>query len=207
MDNKNIKSFIVALMIILNNGILKAQVVDFPYIKNQMAVSFSYSRNGFIPYKIMENDGLTAVLRGANMEVLYGLNNWFELGVVVDVSYVKEFKKESGLNCPTFLLPTIQCYCGEISRVHLLTMFWPEFSFMDVYFSGMLGACGTFSTKKWPQPRHVFIAQGGAGVGINPSRHFGFFFEYGLNNRRNKYTLLGLNIRFGGPKKWRNTRQ
>lgn len=171
------------------------------FIKNQMAVSVSYSKNIFIPYEIMKDDLAINHIRGVDVKVLYGVNHWFECGATLDVGYLEKLQTEDW-PYPNLVLPSIQACFGEVARTHLLSAIWPQFSFFDLYASGMIGASATISTKGWPDTRLCFLAQIGVGAAINFSRHFGIFAEYGINSKKNPYTLFGLNIRFGGPKKW-----
>lgn len=170
------------------------------YIKNQMSVSVAYSRNTLIPYKIMEDRLAVNHIKGVNVQVLYGINNWFECGVALDIGYIKKLQ-EQNWPYPNFVLPSLQGHLGGTAKAHLLSAIWPEFYFLDLYAAGMIGASATVSTGGWPDARLCFLAQVGAGAGVNFSRHFGVFAEYGINTKKNPYTLFGLNVRFGGPKK------
>lgn len=174
-----------------------------PYIKGQMTVTASYSKNILDPFKIMEENlvSSTMTMRGCNVQVLYGVNNWLEYGVDLDVCYRSHFREKMYPDVE-FYHPTFQCYLGETAKAHLLSAFWPNFSVIDPYISGLVGALTTFSPKKWPEPQFSLYAQIGAGVRVNPLRHFGLFCEYGISTKKTPYTLFGLNIRFSGPKKW-----
>ena len=50
------------------------------YIKGQMTVTASYSKSILDPFKIMEDNFVasTMTMRGGNVQVLYGINDWLE---------------------------------------------------------------------------------------------------------------------------------
>ena len=107
-------------------------------------------------------------------------------------------------------------------ELHLLSLLLPNFYFIDMYCRGELGM-RTVTEQYIPDydadyidPVHNdFLIDGSLGVAINPSKYFGIFYEYAYNNL-NKKTInystgtkktqpihrFGINIRFGGPKKW-----
>jgi hypothetical protein len=195
-------------MVVLPMLLIKAEAQETlpkvdkpPYIKGQMTVSASYSKNILDPFKIMEENLIISPIRGGNAQVLYGVNNWLECGLDLDVCYKSHFR-EKMLPDVDFYHPTFQCYLGETAKAHLLAAFWPQFSVIDPYVSGLVGALSTFTSKEWPKPQFSLYAQIGAGIRVNPFRHFGLFYEHGISTKKTPYTLFGLNIRFGGPKKW-----
>ena len=200
--------FILAFMLTCCMGLAQhpATKQEFPYIHGQMSVSVSYNKNSFIPYKLLEHIGMTGIMRGGNVQVMYGCNNWLELGVAMDACYANRLWRPSEAGGYYVTLPTMQCYVGQEAKAHLFSVFWPEFSLLDLYAVGMLGVTATISTQNLPT-RFCPLFQIGAGAELNPSRHFGLFCEYGINTKKNPYTLFGLNIRFGGPKKWQNPKQ
>jgi hypothetical protein len=112
---------------------------------------------------------------------------------------------------------------GLQAEVHPLSVFWPSFYFVDLYLRGELGM-RTISEKYIPEngkpyvdrAKNNFLYGGSVGLAINPSRYFGLFYEMAydnLNKKTNDPTIgsqkpkriqrFGLNVRFGGPKKWR----
>ena len=206
-----LKIFFLVICTVENLGAQPAEfgnkAMRFPYIKNQMAVTLAYNKTQLIPmtppFEVFEG-----IVRGINVGTLYAINGWLECGIAVDFNICNRLNIQFlGYDKPIVSYMSVYQTCiGQQAKAHLLSVFWEDFSFLDLYLSETIGMSCVF-VPYWVKAKFGFLAQGGAGVGINPSRHFGFFFEYGLNNRRNKYTLLGLNIRFGGPKKWRNTRQ
>ncbi len=173
-----------------------------PYIKGQMTVSASYSKNILDPFKIMEENLFTSSIRGGNVQVLYGVSNWLECGLDLDVCYESHFREKMWPDVD-FYHPTFQCYLGETAKAHLLPAFWPKFSVIDPYVSGLVGALTTFSSKEWPEPQFSLYAQIGVGIRVNPFRHMGLFYEHGVSTKKTPYTLFGIDIRFSGPKKWR----
>ncbi|MBQ7551139.1 MAG: hypothetical protein IJT04_06400 [Bacteroidales bacterium] len=168
-----------------------------------MTVTASYSKSILDPFEIMKDNIIisTRAMKGGNIQVLYGVNNWLECGLDLDVCYKSIFREKMNPNVD-FHHPTFQCYLGETAKIHLLSAFWPQFSFVDPYISGLIGVLTTFSPKGWPAAQYSFYGQLGAGLRVNPTRHLGLFAEYGITTKKTPYTLFGLNIRFGGPKKW-----
>ena len=173
------------------------------YIKGHMTVTAAYSKSILDPFEIMKDNIIisTRAMKGGNIQVLYGVNNWLECGLDLDVCYKSIFREKMNPNVD-FHHPTFQCYLGETAKIHLLSAFWPQFSFVDPYISGLIGVLSTFSPKGWPAAQYSFYGQLGAGLRVNPTRHLGLFAEYGITTKKTPYTLFGLNIRFGGPKKW-----
>lgn len=173
------------------------------YIKGHMTVTAAYSKSILDPFEIMKDNIIisTRAMKGGNIQVLYGVNNWLECGLDLDVCYKSIFREKMNPNVD-FHHPTFQCYLGETAKIHLLSAFWPQFSFVDPYISGLAGVLTTFSPKRWPAAQYSFYGQLGAGLRVNPTRHLGMFAEYGITTKKTPYTLIGINIRFGGPKKW-----
>ena len=113
-------------------------------------------------------------------------------------------------------------------ELHPLSLLLPNFYFVDVYCRGELGM-RTITNHYIPDYQDTdfddftnsiyndFLIGGSVGVAINPSRYFGLFYEYAYDNL-NKKTIdhptgtkksqpihrFGINVRFGGPKKWQN---
>lgn len=177
------------------------------YIKGQMIVSASYSKSILDPFEIMKDNIIisTRAMKGGNIQVIYGVNNWLECGLDLDVCYKSIFREKIYPDVD-FYHPTFQCYLGETAKIHLLSVFWPQFSFVDPYVSGLAGVLTTFSPRGWPSAQYSIYGQIGIGVRVNPVRHFGLFYEYGITTKETPYSLLGFSIRFGGPKKWHNNK-
>lgn len=110
---------------------------------------------------------------------------------------------------------------GIDAELHPLTLLLPNFYFVDVYCRGELGM-RTVTEQYKPdydgpsaEPvRNNFLYGGSVGLAINPSKYFGVFYELAFDNLNKEYKpkigeikakafhRFGLNIRFGGPKKW-----
>ncbi|MBQ8957208.1 MAG: hypothetical protein IJ057_01680 [Bacteroidales bacterium] len=174
-----------------------------PYIKGQMTVTAAYSKSILDPFEIMKDNIIisTRAMKGGNIQVLYGVNNWLECGLDLDVCYKSIFREKMYPDVD-FYHPTFQCYLGETAKIHLLKVFWPQLSFVDPYVSGLVGVLTTFSQKGWPAAQFSFYGQLGAGIRLNPTRHIGLFAEYGITTKKTPYTLFGINVRFSGLKKW-----
>jgi hypothetical protein len=100
---------------------------------------------------------------------------------------------------------------GFNTKLHPLSLLFPNFTSIDVYFDGYLGAF-SYTSDYWPKT-NKFLYGAGVGIALYPTRHFGLFYERAYDNV-NKITInqsnkvkpmnrFGINVRFGGPKKWR----
>jgi len=99
---------------------------------------------------------------------------------------------------------------GFCSEFHPIPLLFPNFNIIDVFLEGCIGAY-TFTSDYWPT-KHKFLFGLGIGIAVNISKHFGLFYERGYDNVNKAYqgetekhkamNRFGLNIRFGGPKKW-----
>ena len=205
MNEKKLLFFALFLFSLVRMEAQESRLTDTQptYIKGHMTVTAAYSKSILDPFEIMKDNIIisTRAMNGGNIQVLYGVNNWLECGLDLDVCYKSIFREKMNPNVD-FHHPTFQCYLGETAKIHLLSAFWPQFSFVDPYISGLIGVLSTFSPKGWPAAQYSFYGQLGAGLRVNPTRHLGLFAEYGITTKKTPYTLFGLNIRFGGPKKW-----
>lgn len=205
MNEKKLLFFALFLFSLVRMEAQESRLTDTQptYIKGHMTVTAAYSKSILDPFEIMKDNIIisTRAMKGGNIQVLYGVNNWLECGLDLDVCYKSIFREKMNPNVD-FHHPTFQCYLGETAKIHLLSAFWPQFSFVDPYISGLIGVLSTFSPKGWPAAQYSFYGQLGAGLRVNPTRHLGLFAEYGITTKKTPYTLFGLNIRFGGPKKW-----
>ncbi len=205
MNEKKLLFFALFLFSLVRMEAQESRLTDTQptYIKGHMTVTAAYSKSILDPFEIMKDNIIisTRAMKGGNIQVLYGVNNWLECGLDLDVCYKSIFREKMNPNVD-FHHPTFQCYLGETAKIHLLSAFWPQFSFVDPYISGLIGVLTTFSPKGWPAAQYSFYGQLGAGLRVNPTRHLGLFAEYGITTKKTPYTLFGLNIRFGGPKKW-----
>ncbi|MBR6227982.1 MAG: hypothetical protein IKQ79_06785 [Bacteroidales bacterium] len=123
-------------------------------------------------------------------------------------------------------------YDGEVAEryfhygfnveLHPLSIWMPSFHLIDPYCRGELGL-RTITKQYVPEiedsyaerVHNSFLYGGSIGLAVNPSRYFGAFYELAYNNlnkemidffaneiRMKPIQRFGLNIRFGGPKKW-----
>ncbi len=167
---------------------------SLPYINNQFCISAKY----------VKYSGSHSPV-GLSFETLYGFNNWLEAGAYID-GKILERSGYYGIN-----------YAIE-AKAHLFALLAdPSFYYADLYGIGRLGVSthhlpnyssseGDVEAKNWSSFYHSL----GIGAAVNFSRHFGFCYElncfpFYANKMLNH--SFGIQIRFGGPKKWRNTRQ
>lgn len=167
----------------------------------------------------------------------YGFTDWCVAGLYADFgrSFGYEAtsvsgKDETGQVVDVYSLEYHSNYLayGLYAELHPLAPLMPGFYLFDVYALARAGIhhyiCGVVSEEGYDpfQERvegslknagQLYVA-GGWGVAINPSKHFGFFYEgtYStLNNiyptsigslKKHLYHRFGINVRFPGPKKW-----
>lgn len=191
---------LIILAFILKGASIYAQKSDskpaHPYISNQFSINLSILRT-------FENSTSHHLMNSTlcpSLGIHYGLNDWLEVGAS------STLRKMNFSNKTVFF----QCYTAE-AKTHLLpAIINPSFYIVDVYATAQIGL------SHYPnggieaiQPVTKFCWGGNAGLAFNPSRHFGFFGEYGYINAEHfkQYLRFGLNIRFGGPKKWQNSKQ
>lgn len=176
------------------------------YIKNQMSVSVAYSKIPLATFHPNFLDGNKT--HGGDIKVLYGINTWLEVGVECDVSLSKrtyiqfpDMENHEVFHEMTSTMLIYQGYVGGTAKMHPLSIPWPDFFLADIYVSGLAGAYYGY-IPMWSKGKLGLMVQCGIGVGINPSKNWGLFLEYGMNNQTKTYILTGLTFRFGGPKKW-----
>ena len=170
---------------------------DFPFIRNQIQVNIG---------RIKDNQGLLNkqfFFGYMSSEVLYGVNNWLETGVFCSCLRLKY--GEINFNHEQMYYPLI-CNYGVAAKAHLFpAIIKPSFSLIDLYVSAQIG---TFANTTGGDPEREFSCfngyslRGTVGAAINFGRHFGLFYEYGYCNFERFNHRIGLNVRFGGPKKW-----
>ena len=167
----------------------------------------------------------------------YGFTDGFIAGLYVDFGrsfnsatlFVGE-KNEQGDVITVYELKYHSNYLsyGIHTSLHPISLFAPKFYYFDFYAVIRAGMhhfiCGV--ENEWGyDPTHIrssgslkneatIYLAGGAGVAINPSRYFGFFYELAFDNQNKKNDpktqemrttaihRFGINVRFGGPKKW-----
>ena len=169
---------------------------DLPFLRNQFSINLAVLKSS-----VITNGGSWSNMPFCpSLGVHYGINDWLEAGASATLR-IMDLTSEK----PTFF----QCYAAE-AKAHLLSaIIKPSFYIVDVYATAQIGLAhypignieGLHSVTK-------FCWGVNAGLAINPSRHFGIFGEYGYNSADyfKSYWRFGLNVRFGGPKKWQNSK-
>ena len=170
-----------------------------PFNKGNFKIDASYSR--------MMQNYTSLYYPDFRVDIGYGITNWCVVGVFGSFGIYENNWLTIG---------------GGYSVHDTDTILLPNFYFIDMYCRGELGM-RTVTEQYIPDydadyidPVHNdFLIDGSLGVAINPSKYFGIFYEYAYDNL-NKKTInystgtkktqpihrFGLNVRFGGPKKW-----
>lgn len=191
-----LKSLVVLAFILIGVSVYAQKSeskLDYPYIGNQFSIDLSI-------LKTFENSSSHHLLNSTlcpSIGIHYGLNDWLEIGAS------STLRKMNISNRVIFF----QCHTAE-AKAHLLpAIIKPSFYIIDVYATAQVGL------SHYPnggieaiRPVTNFCWGGNVGLAFNPSRHFGLFGEYGYISADHfkNYSRFGLNIRFGGPKKWQN---
>lgn len=159
------------------------------YVKNNIAINPSLRFNS----RFADSDFF-------GVAVSFGPSNWLETGIALDFNR-RNYAHDTAAYVSMKLIPRVFC------RVHPLGFFLDTFSVVDVY--GIVGIGGFFWLDDLiPQPlRNRWYMECGGGIALNISRHFGVFYEYSYDSILKSSNRFGFNIRFGGPKKWQNTKQ
>ncbi len=157
-----------------------------PFINGQMNISLSgihYQRFDKLAPKV---------------EILYGINNWLETGLFGSGIGYKFFDNEGTLYRPCTVL------IGAEGKAHLFpAIINSSFHYVDLYAITKIGTKYYISDGYHPEQSGMgWFFSGGVGAAANISRHFGLFYEWQYNSLRTPTHSFGLNIRFGGPKKW-----
>lgn len=186
------KKTVFALVFLFSTGLVLAQNNSSaqPFIKGQ----FNLSLSGF-------NQTINNHV-GPKAEFLYGLNDYLEVGVFCNALIIL-FSDGSHPNYPVYL-----CY-GTEGKAHFFpAIIKPSFHYIDLYAVGKLGAGTNFPNGEPTVTRGTGPYYSiGAGTAINLfSRHFGLFYEFDYGRNKLSTHTFGFNIRFGGPKKWQNTK-
>ena len=171
---------------------------EFPYIRNQINVNVGRIKD---THGIMNHEFFFGYL---SSEVMYGINDWLETGVFCSCLRLKS--GEINNNQGRLYYPLVLNY-GLAAKAHLFpAIINPSFSWADLYASAQIG---TFANTTGGDPERKFSCfkgyslRGMLGAGVNFSRHFGLFYEFGYCTFERFNHRIGLNVRFGGPKKWR----
>ncbi len=191
---KQMKKTVFTLLFLFSTSLVFAQKTSSakPFIKGQFNLSLSgYNPNNHVGPK-------AKFLVGPKAEFLYGHNDYLEVGVFCN-ALILTSGDGNHLNYPIYL------NYGAVGKAHLFpAVIKPSFHYIDLYAVGKLGAGTIF-------PNGVsYITRGtglyysiGAGAAINLfSRHFGLFYEIDYGRGKLSTNTFGINIRFGGPKKW-----
>lgn len=185
---KQMRKSVFTVLFLFSTSLAFAQSTSSakPFIKGQFNLSlsgFNQTTNNYI---------------GPKAEFLYGYNDFLEMGVFCKALIIP-IGNGDHKNYPVSLS------YGAEGKAHLLpAVIKPSFYYIDLYAIGKIGAGTTF-------PNGVsYVIHGttydysiGVGVAINTfSKHFGLFYEFDYGRNKLSTHTFGLNIRFGGPKKW-----
>lgn len=139
-------------------------------------------------------------------------------------------KNEQGVAVNVYSLEYHSNYLayGLHVELHPIPLLFPSFYFIDIYAVARAGIqhyiCGiknewghdplqTRESGSLKNAASPYVA-GGWGMAVNPFKHFGVFYEGTYNTltdfypikpssiKKHLYHRFGINIRFGGPKKW-----
>lgn len=172
------------------------------------------------------------------LDIGYGFTDWCVAGLYAN--YGRSFgyeatsvcnKNDAGQMVDVYGMEYRSNYLeyGAQAKLHPLSPLLPGFYLIDVYalvrvgmhhyLCSVLNEWGDDSFREWcpSELKNTGLpcVAGGCGVAVNPSKHFGLFYELAYNNIDKEYNSaegkmkaksihrFGLNIRFGGPKKWR----
>lgn len=92
-------------------------------------------------------------------------------------------------------------FYGIDAKAHIVQIFKPSFYYVDPYIAARIGG-RTAQNMMVVDKRTMFEYGVFGGLGLNFTRHFGLFYELGYTNFKAVNHRFGLNVRFGGPKKW-----
>ena len=199
-----------------------------PFNKGNFKIDVSYSR---LQQKHPSHD-----YPDFRVGVGYGITNWCVVGVFGSFGTHESFMTVGGeysvQGADTTYHPVVfdgtnierYYHYGIDAELHPLSLWLPNFYFIDIYCRGELGM-RTIADRYIPDYQdpdlnditdrfyNDFLIGGSVGVAVNPSKYFGFFYEYAFDNLNKKGYYLdalkiqsihrwGFNVRFPGPKKW-----
>lgn len=166
-----------------------------------------------IHYRKQHEGNLDANYHCLGFGMNYSLSKWIDAGFFVNSGTYKYQMTVSSNNIILFDGDSRDFFWkyGFNTKLHPLSLLFPNFTSIDVYFDGYLGAF-SYTSDYWPKT-NKFLYGAGVGIALYPTRHFGLFYERAYDNV-NKITInqsnkvkpmnrFGINVRFGGPKKWR----
>ncbi len=150
----------------------------------------------------------------------YGFTDWCVAGIYTEYSTNTSMISIGGDDLHPYRNHFV--YYGLHNELHPIPLVLPGFYFIDVYSILRVGMHHQICIYEednlspdynTPSINKPYIA-GGIGLAINPSKYFGFFYERtysslkpntfheNASNKLRPYNRFGINIRFGGPKKW-----
>ena len=204
-----------------------------PFNKGNFKIDVSYSR---LQQKHPSHD-----YPDFRVGVGYGITNWCVVGIFGSFGTHESFMTVGGgysvQGADTTYHPVVfdgtnierYYHYGIDAELHPLSLWLPNFYFIDIYCRGELGM-RTIADRYIPDYQdpdlnditdrfyNDFLIGGSVGVAVNPSKYFGFFYEYAFDNLNKKGYYLdalkiqsihrwGFNVRFPGPKKWQRSEQ
>ena len=159
------------------------------YIKNRISLN--------VGAKVFQQNGFDDML--ASVDVLYGLNNWLEVGLFTSGrgSYVNYGENDVKYD--------LVLYYGVAAKAHLLPIIInPSYRRFDVYANLHLGAKSSLynhDSRGIDYSRTSLYVNGGLGVGYNFNKRIGLFYECNYSNSDNMLygvgNLDGLNHKLG----------
>ena len=199
-----------------------------PFNKGNFKIDVSYSR---LQQKHPSHD-----YPDFRVGVGYGITNWCVVGIFGSFGTHESFMTVGGgysvQGADTTYHPVVfdgtnierYYHYGIDAELHPLSLWLPNFYFIDIYCRGELGM-RTIADRYIPDYQdpdlnditdrfyNDFLIGGSVGMAVNPSKYFGFFYEYAFDNLNKKGYYLdalkiqsihrwGFNVRFSGPKKW-----
>ena len=200
-----------------------------PFNKDNFKIDASYSR---LMQRYPSGD-----YPDFRMDVGYGITNWCVVGVFGSFGSDKNWMTVGGgysiQGADTTYHPVVfdgthierYYHYGINAELHPLSLWLPNFYFIDMYCRGELGmrTIADCYVPNYQDPDlnditdrfyNDFLIGGSVGVTVNPSRYFGLFYEYAYDNLNKKGYYVstqkpksihrwGFNVRFPGPKTWR----
>ena len=172
-----------------------------PFNKGNFKIDVSYSR---LQQKHPSHD-----YPDFRVGVGYGITNWCVVGVFGSFGTHESFMTVGGgysvQGADTTYHPVVfdgtnierYYHYGINAELHPLSLWLPNFYFIDMYCRGELGM-RTIADRYIPDYQNPdlnditdrfyndFLIGGSVGVAVNPSKYFGFFYEYAFDNLNKK---------------------
>ena len=177
----NVKTILLTLMIMAMSDLFAqndSRGQDMGFLRGNINLSLSKHRfqNHFNSF---------------SMGLDFGVNDFIETGIYGAYWTDNLIEKQS---------PAIVFY-GSEGKFHIVQLIKPSFFYVDAYISARMG-CMTVIHGEVVGRRTNFDGCINGGIGFNFTRHFGVYYEAGIDNHKLGRYSFGFNIRFGGPKKW-----